>query len=572
MHNKGQKQHYSTPMCNIKFTENVTQYTKKPFFATLAYLILTFLLVSACRTGEKLTECINPLTYTDIPDNDWIRVGDDYYMVSTTMYFCPGAPIMHSKDLVHWEIVSYVYDCLEDDDVYNLRNGKNAYGRGQWATSLRYENGTFYALFIANDQGKTYIYKTNDIRSSHWERSVINRPFHDASMLFENGHLYIVWGNGDLRIIELEPDGSGIKTGAEEKVLISAPKEGYGLRAEGSHFYHIGDYYYLLEINWPIGGPRTERCWRSKELFGEYESKVILSGPFDGRGDGVAQGGIIQTQKGDWYAIMFQDHGAVGRIPTLQPVTWIEDWPILGENTIPVKQFSVNLSENGKNRVWANDEFDYDSEDKLDLVWQWNHKPDNALWSTTERQGWLRLKTGHLAEDIMHARNTLTQRTVGPRCISEVKLDASGMKPGDRAGLCAFQSNYCRIGVEVAEDGNKYLVGINRVPPERHMKHKQPEESENNGEREVFRMKLEQNEVWLRIRYVFTPQEDDTIGPDMAFMNWSTDGMHWTEISEGLQMKYTLDLFTGYRSALYNYSTSETGGYADFDYFHQQTY
>ena len=102
--------------------------------------VLTILVMgwSGCTAKNKTTECVNPLTYTDIPDNDWIRVGDDYYMVSTTMYFCPGAPIMHSRDLVHWEIVSYVYDFLEDDDVYNLRNGRNAYGKGQWATSLRY--------------------------------------------------------------------------------------------------------------------------------------------------------------------------------------------------------------------------------------------------------------------------------------------------------------------------------------------------------------------------------------------------------------------------------------------------
>ena len=101
--------------------------------------------LSSCKQSVS-TIAVNPLTYTDIPDSDIIRVGDDYYMVSTTMYYCPGAPIMHSKDLVHWRIVNYVYDCLEDDDVYNLRNGRNAYGKGQWATSIRYENGLYYAF------------------------------------------------------------------------------------------------------------------------------------------------------------------------------------------------------------------------------------------------------------------------------------------------------------------------------------------------------------------------------------------------------------------------------------------
>ncbi len=538
-------------------------------------ITLAALLTSAvgCTAKNKVTECINPLTYTDVPDPDLIRVGDDYYMISTTMYFCPGAPIMHSKDLVHWEIVSYVYDYLNDDDVYNLRNGRNAYGRGQWAASLRYVDGTYYALFIANDQGKTYVYKTKDINSSFWERSVIDRPFHDASMLFEDGRLFVVWGNGDIRIIELEPDGSAIKAGAEEKIIIESPRQGYNLRAEGAHIYHIGDYYYILVIDWPSGGVRTETCWRSKDLYGPYESKVILSGPFDGRGDGVAQGGIVQTQHGDWYAVMFQDHGAVGRIPTLQPVTWVDGWPILGDDTKPVKQFTVNLPESGENRTWASDEFNYKKEE-LDLVWQWNHKPDNSAWSVTERKGWLRLKTSHIATGVMDARNTLTQRTVGPRCYSEVLLDAAGMKPGDRAGIIAFQSNYCTIGVEVAEDGSKSLVAMThrnigrRRPPQQ----AQAAQEQPNPDTEFLRMPLTQDKVWLKLRYVFTPQADDTVRPDQAFMSWSLDGKNWTEVDAVLQMSFTLDYFTGYRTGLYNYATTATGGYADFDYFRQEIY
>ena len=537
---------------------------------TILTITLTMLLAwSGCSAKNKTTECVNPLTYTDIPDNDWIRVGSDYYMVSTTMYFCPGAPIMHSKDLVHWEIISYVYDFLEDDDVYNLRNGRNAYGKGQWATSLRYENGTFYALFIANDQNKTYIYKTKDITKSNWERSVINRPFHDASMLFEDGHLYVVWGNGELRIIELEPDGSAIKAGAEEKILIDSPRQGFNLRAEGAHIYHIGDYYYILEIDWPSGGVRTETAWRSKELFGPYERKVILSGAFDGRGDGVAQGAIIETQNGDWYSIMFQDHGGVGRIPTLQPVKWEDGWPILGDDTKPVKQFTVNLPESGKNRTWANDEFSY-KKNELDLVWQWSHKPDNSAWSVTDRKGWLRLKTGQMATNVMDARNTLTQRTVGPRCWSEVCMDASAMKPGDRAGIVAFQSNYCTIGVEVAADGSKSLVAMTH----RNMgRRRGPQQADNapSPDTEALRIPLTQDKVWLKIRYVFTPVEEGERA-DQAFMSYSLDGKNWNDVDATLQMSFSLDYFTGYRTGLYSFCTEQAGGYADFDYFHQEAY
>lgn len=507
----------------------------------------------------QTTTCINPLTYTDIPDNDVIRVGDDFYMVSTTMFYCPGAPIMHSKDLVHWRIVNYIYDYLADDDIYNLRNGQNAYGKGQWATTLRFHNGTYYALFIANDQHKTYVYRTKDIMNGKWERNIIEGAFfHDPSLLFDNdGRVYCVYGNGEIHITELTPDLRAIKPGGIDQVLIATPRDGFGLRAEGAHFYHIGDYYYLLEIDWPTNEVRTERCWRSKELLGNYESKIILQGAFDGRGDGVAQGAIVDTPKGDWYSVIFQDHGAVGRIPTLQPLTWTDGWPLLGDSTIPVKQFEVNLQSYGENHVWASDEFDYKSNADLDLVWQWNHKPIDTDWSVTQRHGWLRLTTSQLATSLFDARNTLTQRTVGPRCITETLLDASGMKSGDKAGLAAFMSDNCKIGVEVDDNGKRFIVATTGT---------------RGGDKDALRIPLKGKKIWLRIKYVFTPQADDTCGPDKAFMSYSTNGKSWVDVSAELQMRYTLDLFVGYRGALYNYSTKQVGGHADFDYFHQWVY
>ena len=504
-------------------------------------LILALAAVLALASCAKpVTHCVNPLTYTDIPDNDVIRVGKDYYMVSTTMYFCPGAPIMHSKDLVHWEIISYIYDYLADDDIYNLQNGRNAYGKGQWATSLRYVDGTYYALFIANDQRKTYVYYTDDITKSYWKRNVIDRPFHDASLLFEDGHVYVVWGNGDLRITELKPDRTGVLEGGVDQLLISAPRQGINLRAEGAHIYHIGDYYYVLEIDWPRGGVRTETCWRSKELLGEYESKVVLQGKFDGRNDGVAQGAIFDTPKGDWYAVMFQDHGAVGRIPTLQPVKWEDDWPILGDETVPVKEFDVNLKPFGENRVWASDEFDATA---LDLVWQWNHKPVDSAWSLSARPGWMTL-SALPATKIADARNTLTQRSVGPACESAVKYDVSGLKPGDHAGFCAFQSNFAALEIEVAEDGTKALVGLNR-------------------QEEFLRIPFTGNDVCFKLIFDFNT--------DKAKVAYSLDGNSWTIPDYELQMRYTLDYFTGYRPAIYCYnSTGVQGGKLAVDWFHQE--
>lgn len=492
------------------------------------------------KTYRIKAACVNPLTYTDIPDNDVIRVGDDFYMVSTTMYFCPGAPVMHSKDLVHWSIVSYIYDFLEDDDIYNLRNGRNAYGSGQWATTLRYQDGVFYALFIANDQKKTYVFRTKDITSSNWERNEIDRPFHDASLLFDEGRAYVIWGNGDIHITELTPDLSAIKEGGVDQILFSSPTEGIMLRAEGAHAYKIGDMYYILTIDWPRGGNRREVCWRSRELLGKYESIPVLDGPFDGRRDGVAQGAIVDTPEGDWYAMMFQDHGAVGRIPTLQPVFWFRGWPMMGERGKPVKNLTVNLAPAGRDYVWSDDEFD---SPELGLVWQWNHKPLAEGWSLSERPGWMRLTGKQLATSVVDARNVLTQRIVGPASESVVRMDASGLRPGDHAGLCAFQSNYGAVEIVVGSDGSRFLRVVAR-------------------DGEIIRLPWEEPVVYLKISYDFDR--------DVALFAWSADGENWSSSDFELQMRFTLDFFTGYRSALYQYPTETAGGHADFDFYRVQ--
>lgn len=551
---------------------------RKTTMAAAAICIAAVAMLTSCNSKPVPQVMVNPLTYTDIPDNDYIRVGDTYYMISTTMYFCPGAPIMKSKDLVHWQIVNYIYDFIEDDDFYNLRNGKNAYGKGQWATTLRYVDGVYYALFICNEQGeKSYVFRTDDIESGKWVRNELPRKFHDASLLFDNdGRVYVVYGNTNIYVTELEPDLSDVKAGGVDQLLIEYPAQGYNLKGEGAHIYHIGDYYYILLIDWPRDpGCRTETCWRSKSLTGPYESKIVLQGKFDGRNDGVAQGAIVDTQYGDWYAIMFQDHGAVGRIPTIQPVTWVEDWPVMGDNTVPMKEVTVNLTAEGEDYVWANDEFD---SDKLALVWQWNHKPMNEAWSLTERPGWMRLHAASVAQSVVEARNTLTQRSVGPQCISEVLLDASGLQAGDRAGLCAFQSNNCSVGVEVAEDGTKSLTirenkrGTRMVPGQKPQPGRRPMMERYETNDVVYSEPLKSEKVWLRLDFVFTPAEGSLREADTVTASWSYDGENWETTDYSLKISFTLDFFTGYRPALFCYPTTQTGGYADFDYFHQEVY
>ena len=502
------------------------------------------LLLASCAAGPQTTECVNPLNYTDTPDPDIVRVGEDYYLVTTTMYYCPMVPIMHSRDLVHWEIISYVCDDLGDDDFYTLRNGKNAYGKGQWATSLQYKDGWWYALFITNEHHRTYIYRTDDIARSGWERvSVIDEFFHDASLLFDtDGRNYVVYGNTQLYLKELEADLSGVKQGGTDCLIVEFDRSNSMLGAEGTRFYHIGDYYYLFEIDWPTGGIRTERVWRSKEITGPYESRIVCDGTIGGLQAGVAQGPVVQTQYGDWYGLFFQDHGAVGRILTVQPLSWEDGWPVAGDGTKPLERVEVKLPPCGENYLWAEDEFD---SAQLPLVWQWNHKPLDGCWSLTEHSGWLRLTTGQLATGIADARNTLTQRTAGPVCVSEVKLDASALKDGDFAGICTLQSSRCAIGLAV-EDGKSVLRAV----------------SEFRGEKKtVFEQPWEGGDVFLRLRYDFRE--------DFAYMSWSADGEAWNELDFAQKIMFTLDYFTGYRTGLFCYATKELGGHADFDYFHQ---
>ncbi len=165
----------------------------------------------------------NPIIHADVPDNSMIRVGDTYYMSSTTMHMSPGVPIMKSKDLVNWELINYAYDILDDMDDLNLDNGKSAYGRGSWASCLRYHNDTYYLSTFASTTNTTYIYKTKDIENGPWEIIKFKPSYHDHTIFFDDdGKIYMIWGVGDLRMVELKDDLSGVKEGTERLLIENA--------------------------------------------------------------------------------------------------------------------------------------------------------------------------------------------------------------------------------------------------------------------------------------------------------------------------------------------------------------
>ena len=493
----------------------------------------------------------NPVIWSDVPDVSVIRVGKTFYMVSTSMHSMPGCPIMKSENLRDWELIGYVFDKLEDNDAHNLVDGKGIYGKGSWAASLRYHHDTYYVCFSSNDARRFYIYTTQDIEKGPWKRHAIDGLRHDPSMFFDDdGRVYLFHGNGDIRITELTADATGIKPDGLNQLLLETPREGIGLRCEGCHSYKLNGYYYLFFIEWPRighGGRRRVVCYRSQELMGPYESRVVLDDDMGYFNNGVAQGGIVDTPTGEWYAVLFQDHGAVGRIPCVVPVSWEDDWPVFGIDGKVPETFEVDLPEFTAQPLVISDEFDYE-EDRLALQWQWNHNPDNRHWSVTANPSHLRLTTGTIARNVELARNTLTQRTEGPTCSAVTVMDIANMKAGDRAGLVAMQHFYGTVGIHVSDRGERAVTMCIR--------------GEEGDEQVVETIAYAGDRIWLKMEFDF---RDNT---DTVDFYYSEDGETWQKVGQQHKLRYTLQHFMGCRIGLFNYATKEAGGYVDYDYLH----
>lgn len=500
-------------------------------------------LVAAAPVRAQMAR--NPIIHADVPDMAMIRVGDTYYMSSTTMHMNPGVPIMKSKDLVNWQIVSYAYDTLDHTDETDLSHGKNEYGRGSWASSLRFHGGIYYVSTFSQTTGKTYIYTTKDIERGPWKAVSFRRQLHDHTLFFDDdGRTYMIYGGGTLRIIELEADASAIKPGGLDQVVIqnaSAPAgEKVGLGAEGSQLFKVNGKYYLFNIAWPPGGMRTVIIHRADQITGPYEGRVAL------QDKGVAQGGLIDTPQGDWYAYLFRDNGAVGRIPYLVPVKWENGWPVLGENGLVPDALNLPPSQGLVPGLVASDEFSRgQGERALPLVWQWNHNPDNTLWSLTQRPGFLRLSTGRVDGDFLSARNSLTQRTFGPESSGVTAIDTTRMKDGDFAGLGLLQKKYGLVGVKM-EGNSRSIVMVS---------------AESDMPTQIQSVPLAQPVVYLKADCDFKDRAD------RGRFFYSLDGNDWQPIGSPLKMAYTLPHFMGYRFALFNYATKNIGGSVDFDYF-----
>ena len=510
----------------------------------------------------------NPFIWADCPDPDIIRVGDYYYLVTTTMHLFPGAPIMRSTDLAHWETVSYLFDEIKDTPRYDLQQG-TVYGRGQWATSLRYHKGTFWALFVANDDPhKSMVFKTDD-PAKGWKLHSRLPAYHDSSLFFDDDdRVYVFSGSGDIHLVELTADLTAEKEGGIRKTLQLNGKP-QGLH-EGSRVVKHEGMYYLLCIAWPRTG-REEIAYRSKNIEGPYDSKVILKSDFGGF-PLAGQGTIVEGKHGEWYGVMFQDRGGVGRVLTVEPCSWIDGWPILGtygDGKIPA---TVTLD----GQCECHQEPDYA---RIEKDYQWNHnyiKEDIAplpkkgekvqfgqsLFSEgTYRMiapfgnGGVVLKTSVMAKSIYDARNTLTWRTWGPTCSDTICIDARKMKDGDCAGLAAFNGDSGILTIKLS--GGQYSLTMSEESVKLSNDKKEITEVSRNDIETIKLPKGKVGKIYLRIDGDFQPGHNDA-----ANFYYSLDGKTFTQIgTQNYRMRFDFSrLFMGTRYAAFYYPTIQTGG------------
>jgi beta-xylosidase len=414
-------------------------------------------------------------------------------------------------------------------------NGGTRYGHGQWATSMRYHNGVYHLLFVTLDEGGYHL--TADRPEGPWTLHKLPKAYYDAGLFYDDdGRIYIVHGYSKLSLTEVDSNLAPI---SKDSVIFDKVQR-KGL--EGSHVYKIDGYYYIYATYG--GGDGYQVALRSKSIYGPYEEKVVLKDDMDLPGKGVHQGALVQTQTGQWWSVIFQDRDGVGRCPTLQPVTWVNGWPMLGENGRAV----VTYKKPDVGKVWpvrvlpTSDEFDSVG---LGLQWGWNHNPDDSKWSLTDRPGFLRLRTACVVQDLTLARNTLTQRPFGPYSIGTTVMDIYHMRKGDIAGLGIIQLPYAFIATRVGDKGKEIIMVDNGKVID----------SVDIGE--------EVSHVYFRASVVTTKDE--------ASFSYSLDDRRFVPLGDTLHMKYSLKMFTGNKFALFNYATIDMGGYVDFGWFRMQT-
>jgi beta-xylosidase len=488
----------------------------------------------------------NPVLWEDLADLDIIRVGDTFYYSASNMAYSPGAPILKSYDLVHWEYVGHSLPVLDFGPAYDLLGG-NAYNKGTWASFLQYRksNKTFYWGGCIPGSKITYIYAASAAEGPWRRHASIDNCYYDAGLLIDDDDtMYVAYGNTTMHVAQLSPDG---RKEVKSQVIFQTPPEVKTL--EGSRFYKVNGNYYIFTTR-PANGEFVLRSTTGP--FGPYTlHKLLLDLGTPIPGGGVPhQGGIVQTQKGDWYYMAFVDAYPGGRIPVLAPLKWNADgWPelVLADGKwgtsypypLPPHPLKPNTGTDlFKGKV-------------LGAEWEWNHNPDNARWSL---DGGLNLQTATVTDDLYSARNTLTHRIPGPESTATIVMNISKMKDGDRAGLAIFKQASAWVGVK--REGGEYKVVM-----ESGLALGRGWVTASKGS-EVESAPLKSKQIWLRASADIHP------GPDRkANFSYSTDGRTFTAIGTPYSLNNQWMFFMGNRYAIFNYATRGLGGVVKVKFF-----
>jgi xylan 1,4-beta-xylosidase len=521
----------------------------------------------------------NPLFYGEFEDPDPIRVGNDYYLAGTTMHMMPAVELLHSKDLVNWELAGYCTNKLNLGPDYRLEGG-NIYGKGIWAPCIRYHDGMFYVFANVNGAG-LMVYRSKSI-SGPWEWNQLPGR-HDMSVLFDDdGKVYIISGAGaPYPIDELNPDLRSFKTDAPKRSL---PER----MGEGHHLYKIKGKY--VDISCQPGGAVDEYVAVADSIDGPWKVTKMVTGESLGvpgttpakardndRGLWLHQGGMCDTPSGQWWSTIMSDHGSAGRMISLVPITWDDGFPVIGLpgnlrkapntwikpntglNHEPDRVFSHGAELLMQHRRLDNQEpkptyvpDDNFNGGKMNPHWQWNHVPDDSKWSLTEKPGVLRLHSLPAANFYV-ARNSLCQRPPGPESIMTVELNTTGLAAGDNAGLALLCNPYVWIGVVKTAEGTTLQMVQGSGGGGRRGGGAAPANAP------VIGLTNPPSHLWLQIHCNF-----DT---DQAVFSWSADGKKFTPVGNPWSIPgFQLQTFQGVRPSLFNFNTSgKPGGYADFD-------
>lgn len=500
----------------------------------------------------------NPILYADYSDPDAVRVGDDYYMTSSSFNCIPGLPILHSKDLVNWTLINHALKVQPPTSVYDSPQ----HGKGVWAPSIIYHKGELRIYYADPDFG-VYMVKTKD-RKGEWEKPVLVMPgkgIIDPSSFWDtDGKAYLAIGwaasragvNSLLTIYPMNAEGT-LVTG-EGKHIFDGHENHHTV--EGPKFYKWNGYYYIFA---PAGGVATgwQLVLRSKNIYGPYEEKIVM----DQGGtaiNGPHQGALVQTQTGEDWFLHFQDKAAYGRIVHLQPVKWQNNWPVIGEDKDgdgkgePVSNYrKPNVGKTYS--IVTPQESDEFNGAELGLQWQW-HANKKIQWSAQiPGSGFLRLFSYPLPKDATNlwtVPNLLLQKFPAPSFTATTKMKYTtewDVWEGKKAGLLIMGNDYAYLSIQ-KDDKGYYL---NQVFCK--------DALDNGKESIVSTVRIKNSTAYLRV---------SVNSPDAKCQfSYSEDGINYIAIGQPLIAQ--ADKWIGAKVGLFSVSNSgvRIGGYADIDWF-----